>query len=91
MKWIAAVNTATPTPTGTVVLVALLVILGFQFLLNAITLDINNVPTEPLQGLIDDEEYDDEVEPPISLTDTAEALEAVPTALQIEDNPTLRN
>ena len=89
VKWITAVTTATPTPTGTVVLVALLVILGFQFLLNAITLDINNVPTEPLQRWGDDEYEEEDL--PALFPDVAEPVEAVPAALKIEESPTLRN
>ena len=58
-KWTMAVRTATLTPTGTVVLIALLLILGFQFLLNAMILDINNVPREPIQSWDDYDDGDD--------------------------------
>ncbi len=50
-NWINAIVTGDPTPTGTVMLVALMVILGVQFLLAALTYDINNVPKDPLQTL----------------------------------------
>ncbi|MCA9270464.1 MAG: hypothetical protein KDA41_18410, partial [Planctomycetales bacterium] len=36
-----------PSPTGTVVISALLVILGFQLLLSAVSEDLRSVPTTP--------------------------------------------
>lgn len=39
-----------PAPTGTVVLSALLIILGFQLLLSAMTLDLQSVPSIPING-----------------------------------------
>ena len=48
-KWIAALLTQTSTPIGTVMLAALPTILGFQLLLQAAVLDIQNVPRRPLQ------------------------------------------
>lgn len=38
----------TTAPTGTVVLSALLIILGFQLLLSAVALDLHSVPREPI-------------------------------------------
>jgi hypothetical protein len=43
-KWIEAIATGRPTPIGTVMLVVLPLILGFQLLLQAIVLDINETP-----------------------------------------------
>jgi hypothetical protein len=37
-----------PATTGTVMLATLPFILGFQLVLQALVLDINNIPTEPL-------------------------------------------
>ncbi len=48
IKWIQAYVTATPTPIGTVMVAALPLILGFQLLLQAAVLDIQNVPAKPL-------------------------------------------
>lgn len=39
----------TPTPTGTVMLAVLPIIVGMQLVLEAISLDIRNLPREPLQ------------------------------------------
>ena len=47
--WIRSVQLARPTPTGTVMLAVLPVILGIQFLLQALVIDIQNIPTRPLQ------------------------------------------
>lgn len=44
VKWIEAIATGHPTPTGTIMLVVLPLILGFQLLLQAIVLDINETP-----------------------------------------------
>lgn len=49
--WIIASITRDPTPIGTVMFVALTVILGAQLLLAALAFDINNVPREPLQRI----------------------------------------
>ena len=59
ITWATAISTAMPTPTGTVVLIALLLILGFQLLLQAAVLDINNVPTEPIQSWDDNDDGDE--------------------------------
>ncbi|MEE1610160.1 glycosyltransferase family 2 protein [Microvirga sp. CF3016] len=50
-NWINAGFSGSPTPTGTVMLVALMVILGAQLLLAALAYDINNVPKDPLQSM----------------------------------------
>ncbi len=48
-KWISALATRLPTPIGTVMLAILPLILGFQLLLQAAVLDIQNVPRKPIQ------------------------------------------
>ncbi len=49
-KWIQmAVFVGAATPTGTIMLAAVPLILGFQLLLQAVVLDIQNVPRIPLQ------------------------------------------
>ena len=46
--WLAALQTHVPTPTGTIVLSALGVILGVQLLLAFLAYDITSVPRRPL-------------------------------------------
>jgi hypothetical protein len=43
--WVERMGTLTPTPTGTLLLAALPLVLGFQLLLQAWVMDIANVPT----------------------------------------------
>jgi dolichol-phosphate mannosyltransferase len=50
--WYHAAVTQTNTPTGTIMLAVLPIILGVQMLLEAVTLDIMNVPQVPLQNLM---------------------------------------
>jgi hypothetical protein len=47
-KWIQYASRGVPAPTGTVMLPTLSVLLGIQFLLSAIEIDLRSVPTEPL-------------------------------------------
>jgi glycosyltransferase involved in cell wall biosynthesis len=47
--WIKSVSTGTAAPTGTIMLSAVPLLLGFQLLLHSAVLDINNVPKEPIQ------------------------------------------
>ena len=47
--WIKNVMADVDTPTGTVMIAVVTLFFGFQFLLQAIVLDINNVPKTPLQ------------------------------------------
>lgn len=47
-KWIHYAKLAIPAPTGTVMLPTLSVLLGIQFLIAAIEIDIHAVPNEPL-------------------------------------------
>jgi dolichol-phosphate mannosyltransferase len=48
--WIISAQAHVVTPTGTVMIAVLPVILGVQFLLQAISLDVQNVPKDPLQN-----------------------------------------
>ena len=47
-NWLAYSSIGAAAPTGTVVIPAMLIILGFQILLSAIGEDLRNVPKEPL-------------------------------------------
>jgi len=48
--WFVSIQTLIPTPTGTVMLAVLPVILGIQFLLQTLVADVQNVPRKPLQS-----------------------------------------
>jgi dolichol-phosphate mannosyltransferase len=48
VEWVRYASRGTPAPTGTVMLATLTVILGIQFLLSAISIDLQSVPREPL-------------------------------------------
>lgn len=50
VHWAIGLRTGVATPTGTVLLAVLPIILGVQFLLQALALDIDSVPTKPLQS-----------------------------------------
>lgn len=47
--WIASYEAMATTPTGTVMISTLLVILGFQLLLGALNFDVQNIPNNPIQ------------------------------------------
>ena len=47
--WIINFRQMSATPTGTIMISALLLILGFQLLLGALNFDIQNLPKDPLQ------------------------------------------
>jgi glycosyltransferase involved in cell wall biosynthesis len=47
--WLRSAQLDTGTPTGTVMLAVLPIILGIQFMLQAITLDVQSVPVRPVQ------------------------------------------
>lgn len=47
--WIKSYEAMVATPTGTVMISALLLILGFQLLLGALNFDVQNVPDNPIQ------------------------------------------
>ena len=46
--WASSATTNIPATSGTVMLAALPIMLGFQLLLSAVIFDVNNVPTSPL-------------------------------------------
>jgi len=50
IKWFSYASRGIPAPTGTVMLATLTVILGIQFLLSAVSIDLQNVPREPVCG-----------------------------------------
>ena len=50
IKWIDSIQTGIPATTGTVMLAAMPVILGFQLLLSAVTYDMQNMPRLPVSG-----------------------------------------
>ncbi|MBM4439627.1 MAG: glycosyltransferase family 2 protein [Candidatus Rokubacteria bacterium] len=54
VKWGANVARGELTPAGTVMLAAVPVLLGFQFLLQALVLDVGNVPRVPIAAATDD-------------------------------------
>jgi glycosyltransferase involved in cell wall biosynthesis len=50
IKWIQSVQSGIPATTGTVMLAAMPVILGFQLLLSVVTYDMQNVPRVPVSS-----------------------------------------
>ena len=48
IKWMHYASIGIPAPTGTVMLATLTVILGIQFLLSAVSIDMQSVPREPI-------------------------------------------
>lgn len=48
IKWIDYAGREIPAPTGTVMLATLTVILGIQFLLSAVSIDLQSIPREPI-------------------------------------------
>lgn len=49
-SWVRSATTGTVASTGTVMIAVLPIILGVQFILQAMVLDIQNVPTQPLSN-----------------------------------------
>lgn len=49
VKWYISASRGAVTPTGTVMVAVVPLFLGFQMVLQAVLLDVNNVPKEPLQ------------------------------------------
>ena len=47
--WIMSYKAMVTTPTGTVMISILLIILGFQLLLGALNFDVQNIPNNPIQ------------------------------------------
>jgi len=54
VKWIKYASMNIPAPTGTVVLPMICVLLGIQFLLSAIQIDLQSVPRTPLSAPINE-------------------------------------
>jgi len=52
VSWIRNAEADRDTPVGTVILATLPIILGFQLLLAALSFDIANVPTRPIQKIL---------------------------------------
>jgi dolichol-phosphate mannosyltransferase len=52
VAWIESAAAARSTPVGTVMIATLPIILGFQLLLAALSFDIANVPTKPIQRIL---------------------------------------
>jgi hypothetical protein len=48
VKWIQYASLGIPAPTGTVMLPTLSVLLGIQFMIAAIEIDLRSTPKEPL-------------------------------------------
>ena len=49
-KWIGSYLVGISTPAGTVMIVGILIILGFQLLLSALNYDVNHEPSIPLSS-----------------------------------------
>ncbi len=56
-KWIQYSRLGVPAPTGTVMLPTLSVIIGIQFLIAAIEIDLRSVPKDPLTSNIDQMQF----------------------------------
>ena len=52
ISWIRSAEAGKDTPVGTVILATLPIILGFQLLLAALSFDIANVPSRPIQTIL---------------------------------------
>jgi len=50
VKWIKSSQTGIPATTGTVLIAVLPIILAVQFFVQAVTLDISNIPIHPISG-----------------------------------------
>jgi hypothetical protein len=50
IKWVDYAMRGVPAPTGTVMLPTLSVLLGIQFLIAAIEIDLRSTPVEPLSS-----------------------------------------
>jgi glycosyltransferase involved in cell wall biosynthesis len=53
LEWFHYASRSIPAPTGTVMLATLTVILGIQFLLSAVSIDLQSVPREPVSRPLD--------------------------------------
>lgn len=48
VKWIEYASRGIPAPTGTVILPTMSILLGIQFLISAVQIDLSNIPTVPI-------------------------------------------
>jgi glycosyltransferase involved in cell wall biosynthesis len=62
VHWISAIASATPTPLGTIMLSALPVLIGLQFLLGFLNFDVANVPSRPISKFLPFTKADKDVE-----------------------------
>ncbi len=53
-NWWLSWSSGLPATAGTVIIAALLIILGVQFTLSALSFDVRNVPADPMQNWVDD-------------------------------------
>ena len=58
LEWVHYASRGIPAPTGTVMLATLTVMLGIQFLLSAVSIDLQSVPREPLSKALDVQPWD---------------------------------
>ncbi|WP_448335716.1 glycosyltransferase family 2 protein [Bellilinea sp.] len=54
LKWIKYASLAIPAPTGTVILPTMCILLGIQFILSSLQIDLNSVPNQPLSKPLPD-------------------------------------
>jgi hypothetical protein len=54
VKWIQSIQSGIQASTGTVMIAVLPIILGTQFILQSLLLDIQNVPVTPISFSVDD-------------------------------------
>ncbi len=58
-NWWLSLSTGVPATAGTAIIAALMVVLGTQFTLSALSFDARNVPTEPMHLWLVDEDWED--------------------------------
>ena len=64
LEWVHYASRGIPAPTGTVMLATLTVILGIQFLLSVVSIDLQSVPREPLSKPLDQSPWESAVPNP---------------------------
>jgi glycosyltransferase involved in cell wall biosynthesis len=57
VEWVRSIETTVPATTGTVMIAALPIILGFQLLLSFVAYDLANEPSVPLQRVVGPSEF----------------------------------
>ena len=67
--WIASVHAGVQTPTGTIMLSTLTLILGIQFLMQGVSLDVQSVPARPVAGDLTPETIDSAIVFPVFTND----------------------